>query len=1150
MGKDRNVRESDLSVNKENFSSELNFTTDGDDLFGKNNEEMDTFDMEQSNVGLTPINKHKENNLKEKENLGIMMDNFDHEHVVRGSDAYKQSFNENAIQMEKVSLQDLNEEEKLIERSRINEQREFLEKYEQDRLDLLRFEREQEDKMKYHSSIMTNEILQEENRAMIEVRENEARTFRHFAKREEKLKNRIYKDEGEIMNLKKNLHFSKSKARSHLFGGSRDRVYGLKWNQTPSPLEVKVLMARKVNEKLPKAHYALNISILDGFNGNEIFYKFSKDVVKDEYRDQINDYLIAKQKQPEPDEAKEAEDDPSSQVSGDDEDSEAVPARRLKEPKLVGDNDHDKLEFLKKTLKRLENNDDKNYMEDSLVDIDNKSIQDFLMPDIDHKRKMRNERHHEGEKDLQGDTTMKNNLLNQFKQVLINFQKNFSSLQRFDDPLKEEELEFSDKVYFMIPPDMTIEPSYIIMFELILLDEKLSSTSDRVVAWGAYPLLHRGKFKVPLILGKYDRRVDKFKDIEGRYIKNIDEWVCNLYFEMRDIRLVECFGHKEFLEFPIPSEIQAYLEGKIDEEKLKEIEEKRLEAIQEGEGEGDAEADIEKAIKKELMESKHDDENESNELSSRGEFGKLAEDSVMLNDVDNASESDDSDKSVYDIEGKHDIVEDLRTVDLRTYKYAIEKKLLFSMDDDEEIKKLRYIFKELLLDLGIGRFTFWPTLLSSIVMLVALWSRLYVHYLFQYIFLKAIDVPITNVTVKMYTVDIKYGFWNVYQEVVAVSSGVGGTTLMFCFMIFITWIGHHLVDYYPKVFSKFVVWFGFGTLGDGVLCAIVDTATRNGDGDFYKLPDYYNNAEDSPIAGYIVVVCIYLFFIVLNLLIFYNYVVFLHLNGRMQDIYIRLLGDPRVFFCPNDNELSLRHLLWCYYTAIVNSQRIVVNNMTLDNDYGESKTLTTMQTSDYETSVSLEIMRTFIRDEQGCIKELTEKEISYLNAKETLPLTSLLAKVPTKKSREFRAKLGDIEAKNLALQNIEDANPYRNKVLEHEKSQIESILGEDSVLQRRKSKAGKVSTFRDNVSGLRRNTTMMSRKSSGRRGSLLSKKSYRSNKSKQKPTKFGRKMTYIRKKSALGGLRGVSMFNKHKENSSDILSQRSKGVREEPIKYL
>lgn len=323
----------------------------------------------------------------------------------------------------------------------------------------------------------------------------------------------------------------------------------------------------------------------------------------------------------------------------------------------------------------------------------------------------------------------------------------------------------------MIPHNSIIEPSFIIMFELILLDEKLSSTSDRVVAWGAYPLLHRGKFKVPLVMGKYDRNVDKFKDIEGRYIKNIDEWVCNLYFEMRDIKLVECAGYKEFMEFPIPSEIQAFLEGKITEKQLNDIIDKKQRQLEGQEVSSDSE----------------EEEKENQEESSRsqnledGEFGKLVNGEFILNGSQEKSHASDSEDelSIYDVEGKDDVIPNLRETDLREYKYAIEKKLLFENDDEEELKKIRYIFKELLLDIGIGRFGLRETITSVIIMLLALWSRMYVHYLFQYIFLKLIDVPVTSTTVKTWTVQISYGYWNVYQEVVAVFSGPFGTTLMF-----------------------------------------------------------------------------------------------------------------------------------------------------------------------------------------------------------------------------------------------------------------------------------------------------------------------------------------------------------------------------------
>lgn len=87
----------------------------------------------------------------------------------------------------------------------------------------------------------------------------------------------------------------------------------------------------------------------------------------------------------------------------------------------------------------------------------------------------------------------------------------------------------------MVPPTKLLEPSYVITFELILLDKNNASASDWVYAWGAFPLLNydlevnNGWFKLPLILGKYKSWVNKFKDIEGKIKKNIDEWVANLY---------------------------------------------------------------------------------------------------------------------------------------------------------------------------------------------------------------------------------------------------------------------------------------------------------------------------------------------------------------------------------------------------------------------------------------------------------------------------------------------------------------------------------------------------------------------------------------------------------------------------------------------
>ncbi len=62
-----------------------------------------------------------------------------------------------------------------------------------------------------------------------------------------------------------------------------------------------------------------------------------------------------------------------------------------------------------------------------------------------------------------------------------------------------------------------------------------------VHGWGVLPLINassdilEGKFKIPLMLGELDTSFDKFSDFESAYARNLDEWVCNCYVEVRKI---------------------------------------------------------------------------------------------------------------------------------------------------------------------------------------------------------------------------------------------------------------------------------------------------------------------------------------------------------------------------------------------------------------------------------------------------------------------------------------------------------------------------------------------------------------------------------------------------------------------------------------
>ena len=94
------------------------------------------------------------------------------------------------------------------------------------------------------------------------------------------------------------------------------------------------------------------------------------------------------------------------------------------------------------------------------------------------------------------------------EKVWIDFGKVNSNVLRFD-PSKNPNMNFNGhKLYYMLPPSMSLLPSNVIMFELVYLSSKEDITKDIVVGWGAFPIvngefeINTGKFKVPILYGR------------------------------------------------------------------------------------------------------------------------------------------------------------------------------------------------------------------------------------------------------------------------------------------------------------------------------------------------------------------------------------------------------------------------------------------------------------------------------------------------------------------------------------------------------------------------------------------------------------------------------------------------------------------------
>ncbi|XP_016090065.1 uncharacterized protein, partial [Sinocyclocheilus grahami] len=100
------------------------------------------------------------------------------------------------------------------------------------------------------------------------------------------------------------------------------------------------------------------------------------------------------------------------------------------------------------------------------------------------------------------------------------------------------ELNINQSLYMVLPASCDLLPSSVLVFKLLSLPGDHSHVSS-VVGWGAFPVcdcslqLFNGKFKTPLLRGSPDPSLNQFRRIEHLLSTDLDNWLCNLYFQVK-----------------------------------------------------------------------------------------------------------------------------------------------------------------------------------------------------------------------------------------------------------------------------------------------------------------------------------------------------------------------------------------------------------------------------------------------------------------------------------------------------------------------------------------------------------------------------------------------------------------------------------------
>lgn len=241
--------------------------------------------------------------------------------------------------------------------------------------------------------------------------------------------------------------------------------------------------------------------------------------------------------------------------------------------------------------------------------------------------------------------------------------------------------------------------------------------------------------------------------------------------------------------------------------------------------------------------------------------------------------------------------------------------------------KLTFIKMELFGDLLPHSLGTMDSYITIMIYLCTLWMRIYIHYIAEYLFLSGAMTPIYGYVTTGYQLEFKYMSSAVSATVEVCAVAIGPLVNILVFLAFVQTgrLFYSFAGFLPLSCSKFIAAFGVATTLDPLLIAIVDLANHNYncksknaecaesytssachcfEGDFIKLWNRYAYDEGSGITGLIITAILYLGMATISMLLLYEYLVYVHRDARILDLWRRINGADEEFFMPDDFEIS------------------------------------------------------------------------------------------------------------------------------------------------------------------------------------------------------------------------------------------------------
>ncbi|XP_070960612.1 uncharacterized protein [Oncorhynchus clarkii lewisi] len=521
----------------------------------------------------------------------------------------------------------------------------------------------------------------------------------------------------------------------------------------------------------------------------------------------------------------------------------------------------------------------------------------------------------------------------------------------------DTELYVNQSLFTILPASCDMLPSMVLLFRLLGLTGEQSQVGT-TLGWAAFPVCHatlttvQGRFKTPILRGIPHPHLDQFRKIEGLMSADLDNWLCNLYFQVRKLPSGSSRGDEEHsvtLQIPPllvpPSPPQAgpsgtspsrgrggikpchrgsplhlsashsssacsssTLPGKnstvVVPEKIEEMRDPYTEKAET------------------WMHYKKKPINKINSSSAHVR-GSAAPPPLLQGQADKQ-------ETAAPAAASSEKRENLWAKEMEEYTFSLQGPGgggTGSGSNGGAAERTHLALRMIPSELGLSpRRWGWRSssaaaaaqLCLIMPLLALIWfARLYLHYCSQWLFLQAIAVPVNKFQFHAHTVELVYqnSLLHTREELAMVVVGPLTLNAVTLLLLLIRWGCQLAFGSLPSFTSNFIMALGVWTVLDPLAVFVVDAvlgrlsySAESPVADAAKLYWHFYRTDQSGAAGVVITLFLYAILFLLSTTILYLYFLRLHNEGRMLDIFQRLSVTEGSFFVPRDLEVSNQEL--------------------------------------------------------------------------------------------------------------------------------------------------------------------------------------------------------------------------------------------------